>query len=127
MKAPMLDIWVYLAASPLLGLTITLLAYLLAMALHRRCRMHPVTKPVLIAAAVLVPLLLLSEPTLEGLQKLYQTGRPSLGLFNDDAGGFLPIADAPHTPPRWREAGGRSQRGAGPGPLRGGLRPAGGC
>ena len=30
MKAPMLDIWVYLAASPLLGLTITLLAYLLA-------------------------------------------------------------------------------------------------
>lgn len=37
----------------------------------------------------LSPLLLLSEPTLEGLQKLYQTGRPSLGLFNDDAGDFL--------------------------------------
>lgn len=37
----------------------------------------------------LSPLLLLSEPTLEGLQKLYQAGRPSLGLFNDDAGDFL--------------------------------------
>ena len=61
MKAPMLDIWVYLAASPLLGLTITLLAYLLAMALHRRCRMHPLTNPVLIAAALLVTLLLLTD------------------------------------------------------------------
>jgi hypothetical protein len=37
----------------------------------------------------LSPLLLLSEPTLEGLQKLYQNGRPSLGLFNDDAGDFI--------------------------------------
>ena len=61
MKAPMLDIWVYLAASPLLGLTITLLAYLLAMALHRHCRMHPLTNPVLIAAALLVTLLLLTD------------------------------------------------------------------
>ena len=61
MKAPMLDIWVYLAASPLLGLTITLLAYLLAMALHRRCRMHPLTNPVLIAAVLLVTLLLLTD------------------------------------------------------------------
>ena len=61
MKAPMLDIWVYLAASPLLGLTITLLAYLLAMVLHRRCRMHPLTNPVLIAAALLVTLLVLTD------------------------------------------------------------------
>jgi hypothetical protein len=36
---------------------------------------------------------------------------------DDDAGGFLPIADAPHTPPRWREAVARSQQGAGPRPL----------
>lgn len=35
------------------------------------------------------PWLMLSEPTLEGLHKLYQSGRPSLGLFNDDAGDFL--------------------------------------
>jgi hypothetical protein len=32
---------------------------------------------------------LLPEATLEGLHKLFQTGRPSLGLFNDDAGDFL--------------------------------------
>src|SRR5690606_21036413 len=33
----------------------------------------------------LSPLLLVPEATLEGLHKLYQSGRPSLGLFNDDA------------------------------------------
>lgn len=37
----------------------------------------------------LAPWLLLPEATLEGLHKLYQGGRPSLGLFNDDAGDFL--------------------------------------
>ena len=37
----------------------------------------------------LSPLLLVPEATLEGLHKLYQSGRPSLGLFNDDAGDFL--------------------------------------
>ncbi|MFV0492871.1 MAG: YfjI family protein [Pseudorhodobacter sp.] len=29
------------------------------------------------------------EPTFEGLLKLYQTGRPALGLFSDEAGGFI--------------------------------------
>ena len=61
LPAPIQDIWVYLAASPLLGLTITLLAYMLAMALHRRCRMHPLTNPVLVATALLVTLLLLTD------------------------------------------------------------------
>lgn len=37
----------------------------------------------------LLPLLMLSEPTLEGLHKLCIHGRPSVGLFNDDAGDFL--------------------------------------
>lgn len=37
----------------------------------------------------LSPLLLVPEATLEGLHKLYQGGRASLGLFNDDAGDFL--------------------------------------
>lgn len=37
----------------------------------------------------LLPVLLAAEPTLEGLQKLYQHGWPSLGLFNDDAGDFI--------------------------------------
>lgn len=37
----------------------------------------------------LSPLVLVPEATLEGLHKLLQAGRPSLGLFNDDAGDFL--------------------------------------
>lgn len=35
------------------------------------------------------PKLTTSEPTLEGLVKLYMTGQPSLGLFSDEGGGFL--------------------------------------
>lgn len=35
------------------------------------------------------PKLTTSEPTLEGLVKLYLTGQPSLGLFSDEGGGFL--------------------------------------
>src|SRR5690606_24961431 len=37
----------------------------------------------------LYPKLTVQEPTLEGLLKLYQTGRPALGLFSDEAGGFI--------------------------------------
>jgi hypothetical protein len=39
--------------------------------------------------APLLPWLLLSEPTMEGLHKAYQYGRPGIGLFNNDAGDFL--------------------------------------
>jgi hypothetical protein len=35
------------------------------------------------------PMLLVPTPTLEGLHKLYASGRPSVGLFHDDAGEFL--------------------------------------
>ncbi len=35
------------------------------------------------------PKLTTTEPTLEGLVKLYLTGQPSLGLFSDEGGGFL--------------------------------------
>lgn len=51
------EIWVYLSATPLLGLTVTLLAYLLAVALHRRLAMHPLANPVAIAVLLLVSLL----------------------------------------------------------------------
>ena len=37
----------------------------------------------------LLPNITAQEPTFEGLLKLYQTGRPSLGLFSDEAGGFI--------------------------------------
>ena len=93
MKAPMLDIWVYLAASPLLGLTITLLAYLLAMAPHRRCRMHPLTNPVLSAAALLVTLLLLTDtpyPTyFAGAQFVHQLDKVQRRIFGQTGAGFV--------------------------------------
>lgn len=37
----------------------------------------------------LFPYLLVNEPTLEGLHKLYVNGDPSIGLFSDDAAEFL--------------------------------------
>ncbi len=37
----------------------------------------------------LLPSMTAQEPTFEGLLKLYQMGRPSLGLFSDEAGGFI--------------------------------------
>ena len=40
-------------------------------------------------AAPLNPIFLVPTPTLEGIHKLYATGRPSIGLFHDDAGEFL--------------------------------------
>jgi predicted murein hydrolase (TIGR00659 family) len=48
------EIWVYLSATPLLGLTLTLLAYQGAYQLHRRCGGHPLANPVLLAVAALV-------------------------------------------------------------------------
>ena len=54
------EVWVYLAASPLLGLTMTLLAYQGATWLHRRSGGHPLANPVLLAVAVLVALLALT-------------------------------------------------------------------
>lgn len=51
------EIWVYLSASPLLGLTMTLLAYQGAVWINRRFGGHPLANPVLIAVAVLVTLL----------------------------------------------------------------------
>ncbi|MBL8449082.1 MAG: LrgB family protein [Dechloromonas sp.] len=52
------DLWVYLSASPLLGLTVTLLAYQGAYWLYRRSGMNPLANPVLTAVTALVALLL---------------------------------------------------------------------
>lgn len=52
---PKLDaFWVYLAASPLLGLTLTLVAYLIAINVYTRLRFNPLANPVLIAVAIVV-------------------------------------------------------------------------
>jgi predicted murein hydrolase (TIGR00659 family) len=55
---PIRDVWVYLAATPLVWLTLTLLAYVFAFALYRRSGLNPLVNPVAIAIALLCILLL---------------------------------------------------------------------
>lgn len=50
----MRDIWVYLSASPLLHLTVTLVVFVSASALYRRMNLNPVLNPVLISVIALV-------------------------------------------------------------------------
>lgn len=58
-------IWVYLSASPLLGLTITLLAYQGAFWLYQRSGNNPLVNPVLIAVTILVLFLSLTGTSYE--------------------------------------------------------------
>lgn len=53
-------LWVYLSTRPLLGLTMTLVAYGLAWRIHQRLKGHPMANPVLIAVALLVLVLTLT-------------------------------------------------------------------
>jgi putative effector of murein hydrolase len=53
-------IWVYLSASPLLGLTLTLLAYLVAYRIHERGGGNPLLNPVALAFALLIGFLALT-------------------------------------------------------------------
>jgi predicted murein hydrolase (TIGR00659 family) len=63
MTPKLTDVWVYLAASPLLGLTATLLAYQLAYAIHVRTKFNPLANPVAIAVAILVTILTVTGTT----------------------------------------------------------------
>ncbi|MCB1512722.1 MAG: LrgB family protein [Hyphomicrobiaceae bacterium] len=54
------DIWVYLSASPLLHLTLTLVAYQAGLAIYKRTNLNPLCNPVLLAIAVLVAMFWLS-------------------------------------------------------------------
>ena len=58
MTPRMTDLWVYLSTSPLLGLTLTLIAYQGAVWVNKRCGGSPLANPVLIAVTALVALLL---------------------------------------------------------------------
>jgi predicted murein hydrolase (TIGR00659 family) len=51
------DIWVYLSATPLLGLTITLVVYQLAYWVYQRAGFHPLLNPVALAVLALVVVL----------------------------------------------------------------------
>ncbi len=54
------EIWVYLSTTPLLGLTLTLVAYQCAWWLYKRAGFHPAANPVMIAVAILVAALSLT-------------------------------------------------------------------
>jgi predicted murein hydrolase (TIGR00659 family) len=51
------DIWVYLSASPLLHLTLTLVAYQAGAFVYRRAKLNPMLNPVLIAIVLIVAVL----------------------------------------------------------------------
>jgi len=51
------QVWVYLAETPLVGLTVTLAAYLVGDWVYRRARLFPLANPVLIAVLLLAALL----------------------------------------------------------------------
>lgn len=57
MTEELFDIWVYLSTTPLLGLTVTLVAYQGGMWVYEKAGLNPLLNPVLIAVVVLVVLL----------------------------------------------------------------------
>lgn len=61
MTEPIFALWVYLAATPLAGLTLTLLAYAIGWAIYARARFHPLANPVPIAVAAIVAVLALTR------------------------------------------------------------------
>jgi len=61
MDGELREIWVYLSASPLLALTLTLVAYQVGFWIYRRAGFNPLLNPVLIAVVLLVSLLLVTE------------------------------------------------------------------
>ena len=58
MTDDLFEIWVYLSTTPLLGLTVTLVAYQGGMWIYQRAGKNPLLNPVLIAVVALVGLLL---------------------------------------------------------------------
>jgi len=59
------DVWVYLSASPLLHLTMTLAVFVTASAVYRKMKLHPLLNPVFIAVAVIVAVLHLTKTDYE--------------------------------------------------------------
>ena len=60
-EGPMVDVWVYLAASPLLWLTATLVCYLIAYRLYLAVGANPLFNPVAVAVAFLIGLLVITR------------------------------------------------------------------
>ncbi len=58
---PFFALWVYLAATPLAGLTLTLVMYVLAWWCYERTGKHPLANPVLITAVLIIMVLWLTR------------------------------------------------------------------
>jgi predicted murein hydrolase (TIGR00659 family) len=56
-KAEIFALWVYLSATPLLGLTLTLVAYQVGLSVAQRAKSHPLANPVFIAMILIATLL----------------------------------------------------------------------
>ena len=65
LESELTRIWVYLAASPLLGLTVTLIAYIAGVQLHTLAGKNPLINPVAIAILLVILYLLLSGTSFE--------------------------------------------------------------
>jgi predicted murein hydrolase (TIGR00659 family) len=59
------EVWIYLSATPLLWLTATVLAYLAADWIWQRSRKNPLLNPMVLATALLIALLSLTDTTYE--------------------------------------------------------------
>ena len=58
---PLFELWVYLAGTPLAGLTLTLVAYVVAWWCYQKSDLHPLANPVLIAVALIVAVLVVTR------------------------------------------------------------------
>lgn len=59
------EVWVYLSQTPLLWLTTTLIAYIVADSISKKLDRHPLANPVIIAAGVLIIILKISDTTFQ--------------------------------------------------------------
>lgn len=64
-KDEFFHIWVFLADSPLLWLTVTLVAYILAVFVYRRTNLNPLALPVLTAVCLIVGVLVITDTPYE--------------------------------------------------------------
>ncbi len=64
-KANLDVLWVYLSTSPLAGLTVTLVAYLLAYGLQKKTQSHPLANTVLVSVVIILITLQLTKTSYE--------------------------------------------------------------
>ncbi|WP_306257063.1 LrgB family protein [Pararhizobium sp. IMCC21322] len=64
-NSSLFEVWVYLSQTPLLWLTTTLVAYIVADSISKKLDRHPLANPVIIAAGVLIIILEISGTTFQ--------------------------------------------------------------